>query len=563
MKNFTTLTKFLLFLVSFMAHSQTARLQVIHNSPDAAAQTVDVYVNGDLFIDNFQFRKATEFRTVPAGVALRIDIAPGSSASAAESIYDVTTTLAANQTYIAIANGIVSPTGYSVAPNFALSVFAQGREAASDPAETDVLVNHGSPDAPTVDVVETGVGAGTIVNDISYPQFAGYLELPNLDFILDVRDATGTTTVARYSAPLQTLNLDGAALTVVASGFLNPSANSDGPAFGLWVATADGGSLIQLPPYVEPTARLQVIHNSPDAAAQTVDVYVNGDLFIDNFQFRKATEFRTVPAGVALRIDIAPGSSTSAAESIYDVTTTLAANQTYIAIANGIVSPTGYSVAPNFALSVFAQGREAASDPAETDVLVNHGSPDAPTVDVVETGVGAGTIVNDISYPQFAGYLELPNLDFILDVRDATGTTTVARYSAPLQTLNLDGAALTVVASGFLNPSANSDGPAFGLWVATADGGSLIQLPAVPLSITDIDAEKISIYPNPVQSIVNIAMPYDFDQTRITVFDLNGRKVREASSVNYVDVSGIDGGVYMLSLEIDNKVITKKIVITN
>ncbi|WP_187658783.1 DUF4397 domain-containing protein, partial [Flavobacterium macrobrachii] len=187
-------------------------------------------------------------------------------------------------------------------------------------------------------------GAGTIVNDISYPQFAGYLELPNLDFVLDVRDATGTTTVARYSAPLQTLNLDGAALTVVASGFLNPASNSNGPAFGLWVATAAGGNLIQLPPFVEPTARLQVIHNSPDAIAAEVDVYINGDLALDNFAFRTATPFIELPAETSISIDIAPSTSSSSSESIYNLTTSLAANETYIIVANGIVSPTGYSV---------------------------------------------------------------------------------------------------------------------------------------------------------------------------------------------------------------------------
>ncbi|WP_222845222.1 hypothetical protein, partial [Flavobacterium piscinae] len=84
-------------------------------------------------------------------------------------------------------------------------------------------------------VVETSVPAGTIVDNISFPDFGGYLELPNLDFTLDVRDETGTVTVASYQAPLQTLGLDGAAITVVASGFLDPSQNSNGPAFGLWV----------------------------------------------------------------------------------------------------------------------------------------------------------------------------------------------------------------------------------------------------------------------------------------------------------------------------------------
>ncbi len=564
MKRITSLIQILLLFLGGMIYAQTARLQVVHNSPDLAAQTVDVYVNGSIFINDFAFRTATDFKTVPAGVALSIDVAPGNSTSSTQSLYNLTTTLADGETYIAIANGIVSATGYTNPNSFALSVFAQGREAASNPAQTDVLVNHGSPDAPTVDVVETSVPAGTIVNDISFPSFAGYLELPNLDFTLDVRDATGTTTVASYSAPLQTLNLDGAAITVIASGFLDPTTNSNGPAFGLWVATAAGGNLIPLPLATNPTARLQVIHNSPDLAASVVDVYVNGVITLNDFAFRTATPFIDVPAGVALSIDVAPGNSTSSAQSLYNLTTTLADGETYIAIANGIVSATGYTNPNSFALSVFAQGREVASNPAQTDVLVNHGSPDAPTVDVVETSVPAGTIVNDISFPSFAGYLELPNLDFTLDVRDATGTTTVASYSAPLQTLNLDGAAITVIASGFLDPTTNSNGPAFGLWVATSAGGNLIPLPTAPLSITDFDTENVKIYPNPTNTVINIDIPFSFEKSKVAIVDVNGRTVlTTASDISTIDVSALTDGVYMLSLELDDVLINKKIIIAN
>ncbi|MDD2986188.1 DUF4397 domain-containing protein, partial [Flavobacterium sp.] len=466
MKEITKLFWLGMLLISSISFAQTARLQVIHNSPDLAAATVDVYVNNGLLLNDFAFRTATPFIDVPAGVALSIDIAPASSTSAAESIYNLTANLADGETYIIVANGIVSSTGYSVAPNFALNVYAMGREAALNETNTDVLVNHGSPDAPTVDVVETSVPAGTVVDDISFPEFRGYLELPTADYILDIRDASGTVTVASYQAPLATLGLDGAALMVLASGFLDPSLNSNGPAFGLWVALPTGGELIPLPAAEMPMARLQVVHNSPDLAAATVDVYVNDELLLNDFAFRTATPFIDVPAGVALSIDIAPASSTSAAESIYNLTATLANGETYIIVANGIVSSTGYSVAPNFALNVFAMGREAALNETNTDVLVNHGSPDAPTVDVIETSVPAGTVVDDISFPEFRGYLELPTADYILDIRDASGTVTVASYQAPLATLGLDGAALMVLASGFLDPSLNSNGPAFGLWVA-------------------------------------------------------------------------------------------------
>ena len=308
------------------------------------------------------------------------------------------------------------------------------------------------------------------------------------------------------------------------------------------------------------TARLQVIHNSPDLAAATVDVYVNNGLLLNDFAFRTATPFIDVPAGVALSIDIAPASSTSAAESIYNLTATLADGETYIIVANGIVSSTGYSVAPNFALNVYAMGREAALNETNTDVLVNHGSPDAPTVDVVETSVPAGTVVDDISFPEFRGYLELPTADYILDIRDASGTVTVASYQAPLATLNLDGAALMVLASGFLDPSQNSNGPAFGLWVALPTGGELIPLPQVPLSVADFNVDKLALYPNPTRGEINLAIPFSFESFDATIYDISGRIIKKTNTPQAIDVSNLTNGVYMIDTLIDGRQYTQKFV---
>ena len=95
------------------------------------------------------------------------------------------------------------------------------------------------------------MGGESALFTFGYGEFAGYLGLPTDDYVLEIRTADGETTVVAYEAPLQTLELDGAAITVVASGFLNPANNSDGPAFGLYVATAAGGDLIPLPVYEE------------------------------------------------------------------------------------------------------------------------------------------------------------------------------------------------------------------------------------------------------------------------------------------------------------------------
>ncbi|MBS7786792.1 DUF4397 domain-containing protein [Flavobacterium sp. CYK-55] len=548
-----------------LPQSPYARVQIIHNSADAAASLVDVYIDGDLALDDFAFRTATPWLDLRAGQPVSIDIAPSNSISSAESIYNLTTSLNIGSEYVIVADGIVSPTGYTPNQPFQLSVYDQGREVAYDGNNTDILIHHGSTDAPTVDIVETSVPAGTIVNDLSYGDFTNnYLELPTADYLIDVRDASGTNTVATFQAPLSSLALDGKALVVVASGFLNPTANSNGPEFGLWVATHSGGNLIPLPIVPPaPTARVQIIHNSADAAAEFVDVYINGDLALNNFKFRTATPFIDAPAGVPVQIDIAPATSSSVSESIFNTTVTLTANEKYVVVASGIVSPSGYTPSQSFGLSVFTPAREIASNANNTDVLLYHGATDAPTVDVVETSVPAGTVVDDLSYGDFtANFLELPTADYTLDVRDASGTVVVATYAAPLQTLGLQGQSLTVVASGFLNPDNNSNGAAFGLWVALPSGGDLIPLPLVTLSNDDFSASQVVLYPNPAADNINLKIPFGYETISGKITDMSGRVVKNITNAqNTIDVSNLSDGMYVVDLEIDNYSLQKKIVI--
>jgi hypothetical protein len=472
---------FLLMFLPVVLFGQ-ARIQVIHNSADAAASVVDVWLNNTLLIDNFAFRTASPFIDAPAGVDFDVVIQPANSTDTTNALARFTYNLTNGETYVLVANGIVVPTGYNPATPFNIYVYAMGREVASNPANTDLLVFHGSTDAPVVDVVEVGVGAGTIVNDLAYSEFEGYLELPTLDFSLQIRDQTGTTTVAQFAAPLATLGLNGAAAVVVASGFLDPSNNNSGPAFGLYVALPAGGDLVALPSVPISTARLQVIHNSADAAAAEVDVWLNNTLLLDNFAFRSASPFIDAPAGVDFDVVIQPSNSVDTTNALARFTYNLTGGSKYVLVASGIVVPTGYNPATPFNIYVYDMGREFASNPANTDLLVFHGSTDAPVVDIVEVGVGAGTIVNDIAYSEFEGYLELPTLDFSLQVRDQTGTTTVAQFAAPLATLGLNGASAVVVASGFLDPANNNNGPDFAVFVALPTGGAMVELPSVPIS---------------------------------------------------------------------------------
>ena len=126
-----------------IAQAQTARLEVIHNAADAIAAEVDVYVNGGAtpFIDDFAFRTSSGFVDVPAGVDLNIGIALSTSTGPSDILFTLpAVNLTAGETYIAIANGIVSPTGYmpnsTMAP-FGLDVFATGRESATGGSGTN------------------------------------------------------------------------------------------------------------------------------------------------------------------------------------------------------------------------------------------------------------------------------------------------------------------------------------------------------------------------------------------------------------------------------------------
>ncbi len=81
----------------------------------------------------------------------------------------MTTTLADGETYVVVADGIVSPTGYNPAPAFNLEVYAGAQETSANPSNTDVLIHHGSTDAPTVDIFETLIGIGLIATIWNIP----------------------------------------------------------------------------------------------------------------------------------------------------------------------------------------------------------------------------------------------------------------------------------------------------------------------------------------------------------------------------------------------------------
>jgi hypothetical protein len=359
-----------------------------------------------------------------------------------------------------------------------------------------------------------------------------YFSVPEGNYILDITPAgDNSTIVASYQADLS--GLGGGAGFVFASGFLDPSANANGAAFGLFVALPDG-TVIELPVAVDPTARLQVIHNAADPIADVVDIYVNGNLLLDDFAFRAATPFIDVPAGVQLAIGVAPGNSTGPGDILATFNVTLMDGETYIAVANGVLDPMAFAANPdmqNIAFTILTadDGRESGSSATDVDLKVLHGATDAPAVDVLARGVA--TLVDDAAYGDMTPYFSVPEGNYILDITPAADNSTiVASYQADLS--GLGGGAGFVFASGFLDPSANANGAAFGLFVALPDG-TVIELPSTVTSVRNDLAElptSLSVYPNPAttNSPVNIALPAA-GMTEVKLYDIQGREMYRMS----------------------------------
>lgn len=465
------------FLVSTQASAQ-AELQVIHNAPDPAAATVDIYVNGNNAIDDFAFRSATPFIPLPSGVPLEIGIAPGNSTSVNDTLKNFSITLMAGEKYIAIARGVLNPASFAVNPDgistaFDLTFITNAQSAAAIPSNVDLLVYHGATDAPAVDVIARNVA--TLVNDASYTDATAYFPVPPGNYLLDVTPAANNSLiVATYQADLT--GLTGGAAVIFASGFLDPAANQNGAAFGLFAALP-AGIVVALPQ--TSVARLQVIHNAADPAAASVDVYLNGALALDNFAFRTATPFIDVAADITVNIGIAPSTSVSVNDTLVNFPMQFTNNETYVAIANGVLNPSNFAVNPDgvstgFTLLMQQNIRESAINAGDVDFIAVHGASDAPSVDIIARNVA--TLVDDATYTDITPYITVPPASYLLDVTPASANNTIlASFTADLS--GLAGSSAVVFASGFLIPALNQGGESFGLFAALPNG-TVVAFPA-------------------------------------------------------------------------------------
>ncbi|MEP0547713.1 MAG: DUF4397 domain-containing protein [Rhodothermales bacterium] len=287
------------------------------------------------------------------------------------------------------------------------------------------------------------------------------------------------------------------------------------------------------------TAPVQIIHNAPDPALAEVDVYVDGQLLLDDFAFRTATPFVGVPADVEVEVAVAPGDSDSADDAIFTATYTLASEDAaYQLIASGVgegdfePNPEGEDIA--FTLLVNPDVLTKFTPDSNVDLNFVHGTPDAPTIDV-RTGVTQDIILfNDVVYGGITGYQSIAPTAQVLEVSTADGATTVAVFDVDLT--DREDEYGTILASGFLTPGNEpGDAPSFGLLVVLADGSEFFAAPRITPGTEDGTTVPTAFavdgtYPNPFVTTTTLRYDLPADAlVSVEVYDVLGRRVAEVA----------------------------------
>ncbi len=188
-----------------------------------------------------------------------------------------------------------------------------------------------------------------------------------------------------------------------------------------------------------------------------------------------------------------------------------------------------------------------------------HGVTDAPAVDV---RVAGNNLVSALEYGKSSTFLSVPAADYVVDVAPAGGAV-LKSYNVP--GIAIKGQSAIVFASGFLNPAANLNGSAFGLFALV--GTNVVELSEAVTSVLEVsELPGASVTPNPASADVTarFVMPTE-GVVSIRIYDLAGALITESQlqnvssgvhaipvALNSVSAGGyvmvIDAGIYRSAL---------------
>lgn len=390
----------------------TANVRVVHTSFDAPA--VDVKVDGTNALTNLAYGASSGYADINAGTR-NITVTP--TGAAAPVVIDVDLDLTANTDYTVFAVNELA----NIDAIFAVD--------ARTPNATQAKVRfvHASPDAPAVDIKLNDGSGPAVFTNASFKDITAYTTVAAGSYTFAVTGSGSSDEVVIFE-PVTVQA--GTVYTVVAHGTLD-AADAYPFAVRVFVDNDPGSAFVDL---VAETSEVMVIHASPDAPA--VDLIVDGATAGSGLTFPNNTGYLDVASGVR------------------NIKVAATADNNIVAIDANV----GFD--PMTSYSVFAVGELATIEPLVLEdnltspasgfahVRFVHLSPDAPAVDIAQTG--GGVVFSNVAFKGSIDFTPLPAATYDLEVRVA-GTSNVV-LSLPGIALE-DGKIYTVFARGFVGGS--------------------------------------------------------------------------------------------------------------
>ena len=451
---------------------------------------MDVYRNGERWLDDFGYLEVTPFTDWPTGERFSLEFTWPDAPDNSNPFFTESITLRPGERYYLATIG--DPLDKSGQPSFRLIL--RGGALERSPVQNPPMIAFqsltASPDVPPYTLYirgwESPETGGERLEEIPFlsfgDMFEGYDLSPAFQFEADMREENGSivaSTIANF------LGIGGNSMITVTSGFIHPPRPGDAPFEPGMSVLPDGRTFHHIPNYT----RVQFIHNSPYQEADSIDVRVTRldeygpdeiVMQLDDLAFREASSFLDLPAGL-----LVSGERVTAPELVFDVISSdgvdtlltkrlrLQTEQTHVIVLAG--DPLQRAGQQPMDLFVNDQGREKASDSITTEVSFFNGASDVITTGIGLEGGGAPFSAG-LPFGSFTSYERFPSGNDTLYVSDAETHEVLGLFETSLQ--GTGGSARVILVSGFEKPppgiaARNSE---LELIAATPSGGKLTVL---------------------------------------------------------------------------------------
>ncbi|MDZ4745339.1 MAG: T9SS type A sorting domain-containing protein [bacterium] len=524
------------------AQDLTAKVQIAHNAADPTAVKLDVYLNGELYLDDFEFRTSTEFRDFVAGTETHIGLAPNTSTSVADTIINIAYTLVPNSRNVLVIEGVLTPASFKAnsdpsARPIGITVMriTDVRETGINPAQVDALFWHGATDVGALDLY---AGPSTeLASNISYGSVSPYFNVLVGSVPFGVHNAGGAL-IETYRGNFG--YRAGQAVILLTSGFLTPAENQNGPRFGLYLIDNEGGPFERLEPQsTTPRAFVQFVNNSADVDNPVVDIWVDNVLVADNLEFRKATPYLQLNSNTQVIVVVAPPTSTTPADkfagapSVFSTSFTFTPKQ-HMLVVNGLVSTSGYDVNPDpladpLGIAVHRiEDIKAGTTPDNAELFIMNGSTNAPALDLhARSTTDSIFITNGLSYGKTSQNVVIPLGALSIVANRPLGPSNAAVWQYDFSPFA--GKIIAGITSGFIYPQQKVGGAPFALLLVFDDGSTAVINQNTLDVIDDMTSSSNGrVFPNPASTDVTLSFENTTDAiTSISIFNLLGARVSQ------------------------------------